>query len=89
MSRSYEGSGYRVRRFLEKAIRGEDVKIGVVGASISLGHGVVHLGKPIWHQVFIEDFKKAFPDITVTVEYGMAGGMGSEWLSFYCQAQDC
>lgn len=29
MSRGYEGSGYRVRKFIEKALRGEKVTIGV------------------------------------------------------------
>lgn len=28
LSRSYEGSGYRVRKFLEKALRGDKVRIG-------------------------------------------------------------
>lgn len=37
MSRQYEGSGVRVRRMLEKALRGEAVGIGILGASVTAG----------------------------------------------------
>lgn len=33
LSRSYEGSGERIKRVLEKALRGEQIRIGVVGGS--------------------------------------------------------
>jgi hypothetical protein len=35
LSRTYEGSGTRVRRVMEKALRGEKIKIAVVGGSVS------------------------------------------------------
>lgn len=35
LSRTYEGSGYRVRRLLEKALRGEPIKVAAVGGSVS------------------------------------------------------
>lgn len=35
LSRTYEGSGVRVRRVLQKAIRGEPIKIAVMGGSVS------------------------------------------------------
>lgn len=35
LSRMYDGSGFRVRKFVEKAMRGEDVAIAVIGASVS------------------------------------------------------
>ena len=75
MSRSYEGSGFRVRRFLEKALRGEAVRIGVIGASVSMGHGVVHLGRSTWHKIFMDDFQTLFP--TATLQLGLAGGADS------------
>ena len=33
LSRSYEGSGERIKRVLQKALRGEQIRIGVVGGS--------------------------------------------------------
>lgn len=75
LSRSYEGSGYRVRRFLEKAITGAEVKVGVIGASVSMGHGVVHLGLPVWQTVFLRDFQTMFPN--ATLHEGLAGGADS------------
>lgn len=35
LSRSYEGSGLRVRRLLQKALRGDNIVIAVVGGSVS------------------------------------------------------
>lgn len=35
LSRTYEGSGTRVRNVLRKALRGERIKIAVVGGSVS------------------------------------------------------
>lgn len=35
LSRTYEGSGWRVRKVLEKALRGEAISIAVVGGSVS------------------------------------------------------
>ena len=40
LSRNYIGSGTRVRKFLEKAMRGDKVKVGVIGGSVTLGHGI-------------------------------------------------
>jgi hypothetical protein len=35
LSRTYEGSGTRVRKVMEKALRGERIKIAVIGGSVS------------------------------------------------------
>lgn len=40
LSRTYEGSGTRIRRVLQKAMRGEGITIAVVGGSVSAGHGI-------------------------------------------------
>lgn len=37
MSRQFEGSGVRVRRAMEKALRGEEIGIGILGASVTAG----------------------------------------------------
>jgi hypothetical protein len=35
LSRTYEGTGHRVRKLLQKVIRGEKIKIAAVGGSVS------------------------------------------------------
>ena len=76
LSRAYEGSGHRVRRFVEKALRGEEVSVGIIGASVSLGHGLD--GAPTWHAVFVEALRELFPK--VVVYDGSAAAMDSECL---------
>ncbi|GAA6004433.1 hypothetical protein JCM10207_000725 [Rhodosporidiobolus poonsookiae] len=39
LSQVHVGSGYRIQKVLAKAQRGEKVRIGVIGGSVSLGHG--------------------------------------------------
>ncbi|GAA5992048.1 hypothetical protein JCM10908_000717 [Rhodotorula pacifica] len=39
LSQVHVGSGYRIRKVLEKAARGEKLTIGLLGGSVSLGHG--------------------------------------------------
>lgn len=36
LSKSFEGSGQRVRKVLQRAIRGEEVRIGILGASVTV-----------------------------------------------------
>lgn len=43
LSRQYEGSGARLRKVLEKALKGEEVNVGVLGASVTQGHGVAQV----------------------------------------------
>lgn len=40
-SRRYEGSGARIQRLLEKARRGDVVRVAVLGGSVSTGHGAI------------------------------------------------
>lgn len=60
LSRNYEGSGFRVRRFLEKALRGEEIEIAVIGASVTAGHGLE--GHTKWQDRFLKDWIKIFPN---------------------------
>lgn len=59
-SRAYEGSGIRVRRFIEKALRGEEVVIGAIGASVTAGHGIGD--HPTWLNRWFEGFQEQFPN---------------------------
>lgn len=45
-------------------MRGEGVSIGIVGASVTAGHGL--FGLPTW-QVFYADFKTLFPSAKIFV----------------------
>ncbi|KAM0749799.1 hypothetical protein T439DRAFT_326695 [Meredithblackwellia eburnea MCA 4105] len=79
LSRSYQGSGFRVRKVIEKALRGETVRIGIIGASVSCGHGL--RGRQKWFEAFLEDFKKMFPK--TKLYDGSSPGMNSQFYS-YC-----
>jgi len=71
LSRSYEGTGQRVRKVLLKALRGEPIKIAVVGGSVSSGHGIEwpltsdnYMYKRI-HQWFVDTFPKTQVDLNL------------------------
>ncbi|GAA5852242.1 hypothetical protein JCM8547_006710 [Rhodosporidiobolus lusitaniae] len=81
LSRAYEGSGYRLRRALQKALRGEEVGVGVIGASITQGHGLPDHINQVWHHRFFEDFNKLFPKAKLHV--AAVGAMDSHFFA-YC-----
>ena len=74
LSRAYEGSGYRVRKMLEKGLRGEEITIGVIGASVTQGHGL--RGKPTYHDHFLEGMLQLFPGQVKRFD-GSSAGMNS------------
>lgn len=83
LSRAYEGSGVRVRKVLQKALRGEEIRFGVIGASVTAGHGLDHGGKvagPAWPYRFVDEFKKTFPNSRIID--GSAPAMTSRFYSF-------
>ncbi|KAK4706094.1 hypothetical protein P7C70_g99, partial [Phenoliferia sp. Uapishka_3] len=89
LSRMYEGSGYRVRRVIEKALRGERISISLIGGSVTAGHGVPP-GELKWHEVFTNDWIKLFPN--TTIYDGSYPGMGSQsclgsWRSGQLEAE--
>ncbi|SGZ26966.1 BQ5605_C025g10012 [Microbotryum silenes-dioicae] len=59
LSRGYEGSGVRIRKMLSKALKGEVVRIGLIGGKISAGQGLGD--KSSWFEIFSRDFQKTFP----------------------------
>ncbi|BGP17867.1 hypothetical protein JCM10213v2_005909 [Rhodosporidiobolus nylandii] len=73
-SRAYEGSGARLRRVLEKALRGEEIGVGILGASVTQGHSVTP-GKPVWQYRWFADFQRLFPNSKIHV--GAVGAMDS------------
>ncbi|GAA5957119.1 hypothetical protein JCM21900_003103 [Sporobolomyces salmonicolor] len=85
LSRAYEGSGARLRRVLEKALRGEEVGIGVIGASVTAGHAVpVREGVQRWPERFFDDFQKLFPRAKLHV--GAVAATDSKFFSYCFEA---
>ncbi|GAA5907311.1 SGNH/GDSL hydrolase family protein [Sporobolomyces salmoneus] len=83
MSRQYEGSGVRVRRALEKALRGEEIGIGILGASVTAGHSV-QPGQQKWQEKFYNDFLTMFPNAKMHV--GAVSATDSRFFSYCYEA---
>ncbi|KAL1412111.1 hypothetical protein Q8F55_003110 [Vanrija albida] len=90
-SRLVEGSGARVRRLLDRARKGDDVKIGVLGGSVSACRGVHPSpeypegdpnGPGCYPQLLRDWFAGAFPKSSVEVMNGAIGGMDSSYYAF-------
>ncbi|GAA6054711.1 hypothetical protein JCM3770_000043 [Rhodotorula araucariae] len=80
MSRAYEGSGARLRQVIRKAMAGEEIGVGVLGASVTAGHSVP-AGKQRWEDRWFDDFQKVFPKAKMHV--GAVAAVDSRWFS-YC-----
>ncbi|GAA5879226.1 hypothetical protein JCM3774_003527 [Rhodotorula dairenensis] len=78
LSRAFEGSGHRLRKVLRRALAGEKVSVGVLGASVTAGHGVPP-GKQRWEDRWFEDFRELFP--TAEMHVGAAPAMDSQFFS--------
>ncbi|GAA5990234.1 hypothetical protein JCM10908_005887 [Rhodotorula pacifica] len=78
MSRAYEASGHRLRKVLRRALDGEKIGVGILGASVTLGHGVPPGGQR-WEDRWFEDFQKAFP--TAEMHVGAAPAMDSQFFA--------
>lgn len=80
LSRAYEGSGARLRKILARGSQGHAINVGVLGASVTAGHGLAP-GSPRWHEHFFSDFQTLFPNARMHV--GAAGGVNSHVRSFF------
>ncbi|BGP56677.1 hypothetical protein JCM8202v2_004307 [Rhodotorula sphaerocarpa] len=80
LSRAYEGSGHRLRHVLRRALAGEEIGVGVLGASVTAGHAVPP-GQQRWEDRFFEDFQRLFPSAKLHV--GAAPAMDSQFFA-YC-----
>ncbi|GAA5954571.1 hypothetical protein JCM3765_003815 [Sporobolomyces pararoseus] len=83
LSRQFEGSGVRVRRALEKALRGEEIGIGILGASVTAGHSV-RPGEQKWQEKFYADFLTMFPNAKMHV--GAVSATDSRFFSYCYEA---
>ncbi|GAA5852163.1 hypothetical protein JCM8547_006686 [Rhodosporidiobolus lusitaniae] len=84
LSRAYEGSGARLRRVLEKALRGESIGVGVLGASITQGHGLADPPSQVWYRKWFDDFQRNFPNAKLHV--GAVGAMDSHFFAYCFEA---
>ncbi|GAA5879221.1 hypothetical protein JCM3774_003526 [Rhodotorula dairenensis] len=80
LSRAFEGSGHRLQRFLQKVLAGEEVNVGVLGASITAGHSVPP-GNQTWQDRWFENFQQRHPNVKMHV--GAIGATDSQFFS-YC-----
>ncbi|QRW19610.1 GDSL-like lipase/acylhydrolase family protein [Rhizoctonia solani] len=58
-SRAYEGPNTRLRRVLQKAADGHPINIGILGGSVTAGHGVLH--PEYWTDIFFNWWNTTFP----------------------------
>lgn len=78
LSRSYTGTGARLRRVMEKAERGEKVTVGILGGSVSEGIGVPANRR--WHEIVAGWFNTTFPHNEVELVNGAVPGRGTEYF---------
>nr|ODN87605.1 hypothetical protein L203_03384 [Cryptococcus depauperatus CBS 7841] len=90
-SRLIQGTGARVRRVLQKARDGEKITVGVLGGSVSACHGVhpsadFPQGDPggpgCYTSLFMDWFRKTFPEADHSFRNGAIGGMDSSYYAF-------
>ncbi|KPV74149.1 uncharacterized protein RHOBADRAFT_44634 [Rhodotorula graminis WP1] len=82
-SRAYEGSGARLRRVLQRALAGEEIEVGVIGASVTQGHGLAP-GKQRWEDRWFDDFRALFPKAKMHV--GAVAATDSRFFSYCFEA---
>lgn len=78
LSRAFTGTGNRLRKVLRKAQRGEPIKTGVIGGSVSEGVGVPPGER--WHELVSSWFSETYPDTPVSHVVGAVPGRGSEYF---------
>ncbi|KAF8511952.1 hypothetical protein BU17DRAFT_54299 [Hysterangium stoloniferum] len=79
-SRLYEGSNARFRRVISNAMAGKPIKIGVLGGSVSKGHGLTRENFK-WLRRFEAAWKELFPKSETTMINGAVAATGSDYFS--------
>ncbi|KZV88441.1 hypothetical protein EXIGLDRAFT_839230 [Exidia glandulosa HHB12029] len=79
MITAYEGSGDRIRRVLNKARRGEPINYGIIGGSLSRGHGC-HC--TTFHKQIFDWWNETFPHPENFYADGSVGARGSNYFKF-------
>ncbi|KAH7097130.1 hypothetical protein BKA62DRAFT_717387 [Auriculariales sp. MPI-PUGE-AT-0066] len=76
---AYEGSGDRIRRVLAKAARGEPIVYGIIGGSLSRGHGC-HC--TTFHRQIFDWINATWPHEGHRYVDGSVGARGSNYFKF-------
>lgn len=79
-SRAYEGSNTRFRRAIANALAGRPTKIGVIGGSISKGHGLT-TQEDNWAYRFAHAWQALFPNSTTSLVNGAVAATGTNYFS--------
>lgn len=78
-SLAYAGPSARLRRVLRKAHAGQPIKIGILGGSVSAGHGVFDKSER-WHGIYAQWWRDTFFRDHLIDDDGDEGGDGEEWV---------
>ncbi|KAH7097127.1 hypothetical protein BKA62DRAFT_774527 [Auriculariales sp. MPI-PUGE-AT-0066] len=80
LAAAYEGSGDRIRRVLAKAARGEPIVFGILGGSVSRGHGCNNC-VPFHRQIF-DWINTTYPHAGHRYTDGSVGARGTNYFKF-------
>ncbi|GFR42868.1 hypothetical protein Agub_g3859, partial [Astrephomene gubernaculifera] len=77
---TYLGSACRLRRVVRDLLMGRDVKIGVVGGSVSWGQSATRRGVTDWFSTLSSYMVNAFPTANITARNGCTPGVPSSYM---------
>ncbi|GIL55251.1 hypothetical protein Vafri_10837 [Volvox africanus] len=77
---SYRGSSSRLRHVVGRMLNGDNVQVGVIGGSISWGHGATKRGEKDWFSHFSKWLIDAFPRSNITARNGCVPGVPSAYM---------
>ncbi|KIJ25849.1 hypothetical protein M422DRAFT_38440 [Sphaerobolus stellatus SS14] len=80
-SRVYEGANARFRRVIKKAMAGRPIKIGVLGGSVTNGHGLKQNKVENWTARYLKAWKALFPRSETVLINGAVPATGSGYFS--------
>ncbi|GAW09145.1 capsule structure designer protein [Lentinula edodes] len=87
-SRAYEGSNARLKRVIRKLRSGQKIKIGIVGGSVSKGHGLKDR-RDNWSYIYAEYIRETFAQATSSnasnVEVELINGSVSGTITQYME----
>ncbi|KAJ3876343.1 hypothetical protein F5051DRAFT_411844 [Lentinula edodes] len=87
-SRAYEGSNARLKRVIRKLRSGHKIKIGIVGGSVSKGHGLKDR-RDNWSYIYAEYIRETFAQATSSnasnVEVELINGSVSGTITQYME----
>jgi lysophospholipase L1-like esterase len=75
----YEGANARFRRVIADALAGKPIKIGILGGSVTKGHGIRDAEN--WTYLFLNAWKQLFPKSETTLVNGAVPATTSDYYS--------